>query len=629
MTSPITEHDLFLFNEGTHYRLYDKLGARPVTVGGEKGAWVATWAPDAQRVAVVGDWNGWDASTHPLSPRGSSGIWEGFVPGAKKGDCYKLRIESRHTGYSVEKADPYGILHETPPRTASVLWDFDYTWGDAAWMKSRKQRNALHAPMSIYEVHLGSWRRVPEEGRRPLTYRELARELPAYCARMGFTHVELLPVMEHPFEGSWGYQVTGYFAPTSRFGTPEDFMYLVDQLHQSGIGVILDWVPAHFPTDQHALGYFDGTHLYEHADPRRGFHPDWTTFIFNYGRHEVRSFLISSAMIWLDKYHVDGLRVDGVASMLYLDYSRSEGEWLPNVHGGRENLEAISFLKQMNEAVYKDFPDVQTIAEESTAWPGVSRPVFIGGLGFGLKWDMGWMHDTLAYFKRDPVHRTYHHDELTFRSLYAFHENFVLPLSHDEVVHGKGSLWGRMPGDEWQKAANLRLLFAYQWALSGKKLVFMGGELGQVPEWNHESSVEWHLEDVPRHRGVQTCVADLNRLYRSEPALHELDVDPTGYEWIAGDDRTHSVLSFVRRSKKDERVICAFNFTPVPREGYRLGVGRGGFYRELLNTDAADYGGSGVGNQGGVPAEERGAHGRSHSIAVTLPPLAAVFFKRD
>jgi 1,4-alpha-glucan branching enzyme len=406
-------------------------------------------------------------------------------------------------------------------------------------------------------------------------------------------------------------------------------MYLVDQLHQSGIGVILDWVPAHFPTDQHALGYFDGTHLYEHADPRRGFHPDWTTFIFNYGRHEVRSFLISSAMIWLDKYHVDGLRVDGVASMLYLDYSRSEGEWLPNVHGGRENLEAISFLKQMNEAVYKDFPDVQTIAEESTAWPGVSRPVFIGGLGFGLKWDMGWMHDTLAYFKRDPVHRTYHHDELTFRSLYAFHENFVLPLSHDEVVHGKGSLWGRMPGDEWQKAANLRLLFAYQWALSGKKLVFMGGELGQVPEWNHESSVEWHLEDVPRHRGVQTCVADLNRLYRSEPALHELDVDPTGYEWIAGDDRTHSVLSFVRRSKKDERVICAFNFTPVPREGYRLGVGRGGFYRELLNTDAADYGGSGVGNQGGVPAEERGAHGRSHSIAVTLPPLAAVFFKRD
>jgi len=625
MSSALSEDDIYLFNEGTHHGLGGKLGARLCTHEKQPGAWFSVWAPAAEAVSVVCTENGWNPDAHPLAPRGSSGIWEGFVANAKKGHGYKYAV--RAGGELTLKADPFGVHHETPPKTASVLWDLDYEWGDDAWMQERRKHNALDAPISIYEVHLGSFRRVPEDGNRSLSYRELAPLLADHVTKLGFTHVELLPVMEHPFAGSWGYQVTGFFAPTSRFGTPQDFMFLVDTLHQAGIGVILDWVPAHFPTDEHGLGRFDGTHLYEHADPRRGFHPDWTTYIFNYGRHEVRSFLLSSAMHWLDHYRVDGLRVDGVASMLYLDYSRDEGGWLPNVHGGRENLDAIGFLKQLNESVYREHPDVQTYAEESTSWPMVSRPTSIGGLGFGLKWDMGWMHDTLAYFERDPVHRRHHHSELTFRSIYAFHENFVLPLSHDEVVHMKGSLLSKMPGDEWQKRANLRLLLAYQWAMNGKKLLFMGTELGQLEEWDHDGSLPWHLADEPAHAGIGKLVGDLNALYRNRPALHELDVDPTGYEWVVGDDADQSVLSFMRRSRDDARIICAFNYTPVPREDYRLGVVADGRWEEILNTDAADYGGSGAGNLGGVIADATPSHGRPASIAVTLPPLGAVFFE--
>jgi 1,4-alpha-glucan branching enzyme len=625
MSTALTEDDLYLFNEGTHHSLAQKLGARLCTHEGESGAWFAVWAPGADAVSVVCTENGWNPSADPLSPRGESGIWEGFVSNAKKGDGYKYAIRS--AAGVIEKADPYGIHHETPPKTASVLWDLDYAWGDDVWMASRGAKNALDAPISIYEVHLGSFRRLAEEDNRSLSYREVAEHLAAHVVKLGFTHVELLPVMEHPFGGSWGYQVTGFFAPTSRFGTPDDLMFLVDTLHQAGIGVILDWVPAHFPTDEHGLGRFDGSHLYEHADPRRGFHPDWTTYIFNYGRHEVRSFLLSSAMFWLDRYHVDGLRVDGVASMLYLDYSRSAGEWLPNVHGGRENLEAISFLKQFNEAVYREHPDVQTYAEESTSWPLVSRPTSIGGLGFGLKWDMGWMHDTLAYFTRDPIHRTHHHDELTFRSVYAFQENFVLPLSHDEVVHMKGSLLSKMPGDDWQKRANLRLLLAYQWAMTGKKLLFMGAELAQDTEWDHDSQLPWHLLDDPRCAGIMRLVSDLNEIYRGRPALHQLDTDPTGHEWIVGDDRAQSVLAFMRRDRQDARVICAFNFTPVPRDTYRLGVVAEGRWVEILNTDAEVYGGGGLGNLGGVDTQTEQSHGRPVSIDVTLPPLAAVFFE--
>ncbi|MBW2463531.1 MAG: 1,4-alpha-glucan branching protein GlgB, partial [Deltaproteobacteria bacterium] len=572
------------------------------------------------------DDNGWDPSSHPLVARGGSGIWEGFVANAKKGMRYKYAI---HTEAGiVEKADPLGLHHETPPHTASILWDLDYTWGDEAFIASRPERNALTAPMSIYEVHLGSFRRIPEDGNRSLSYRELAPLLTEHVVSHGFTHVELLPVMEHPFAGSWGYQVTGFFAPTSRFGTPQDFMFLVDTLHQAGIGVILDWVPAHFPTDGHGLGLFDGTHLYEHADPRRGFHPDWTTYIFNYGRHEVRSFLISSALFWLDRYHVDGIRVDGVASMLYLDYSREEGEWIPNEHGGRENLEAIDFLRQFNEMVYERHPDVQTHAEESTSWPMVSRPTSMGGLGFGLKWDLGWMHDTLAHFAREPVHRRHHYDELTFRGLYAFNENFVLPLSHDEVVHLKGSLLSKMPGDEWQRRANLRLLFAYQWATPGKKLLFMGGELGQDSEWDHDGSLSWHLMDQPEHAGIARLVGDLNRLYREQPALHERDVEQGGFEWTVVDDRDQGVIAFSRVARDGARVECAFNFTPVPRHDYRIGVHQTGRYRELLNTDAEVYAGSGVGNQGEVAADEQSHHGRPASMILTLPPLSAVFFER-
>jgi 1,4-alpha-glucan branching enzyme len=511
-----------------------------------------------------------------------------------------------------------------------VIWDLKYEWSDGEWMQRRKAKNSLSAPMSIYEVHLGSWMRVPEENNRSLTYRELAPRLAEYLSRMNFTHVELLPVMEHPFYGSWGYQTTGYFAPTARYGTPQDFMYLVDYLHQHGIGVILDWVPSHFPSDAHGLAYFDGTHLFEHADRRKGFQPDWNTYLFNYGRNEVRSFLISSAMFWLDKYHADGLRVDAVASMLYLDYSRKEGEWLANQYGGRESLEAIDFLQQLNQEAYAEHPDIQTFAEESTSWPLVSRPLYVGGLGFGLKWDMGWMHDTLDYFQHDPIHRKYHHNKLTFRMLYGFTENFQLPLSHDEVVYGKGSLIGKMPGDEWQRFANLRLLYGYKYAQPGKKLMFMGGEFGQVREWAHDSSLDWHLLQYPMHSGLQRWVEQLNLIYRQHPALHELDTDPAGFEWIDCNDSENSIISLLRKgnSAQDEiMVVC--NFTPVPRVGYRLGVPSGGFWTELLNSDAREYGGTGMGNLGGVQAMGRAVHGRPYSVELTLPPLGVLFLKAE
>lgn len=624
----LTEDDLFLFNEGSHFHLYDKLGAHPLQLDGETGTNFAVWAPDAEAVSVVGDFNGWDPHRHPLVPRGVSGIWEGFIPGVGVGTLYKYHVVSRYHGYRIDKADPLGFLHEVPPKTASVVWDLHTQWGDEEWMAGRAARNALDAPISIYEVHLGSWMRVPGEGNRSLSYRELADRLVEHVLAAGFTHVELLPVMEHPFFGSWGYQTTGYFAPSSRYGTPQEFMGLIDRLHQAGIGVILDWVPSHFPTDAHGLAFFDGTHLYEHADMRQGLHPDWNSYIFNYGRKEVASFLISSAFFWLDRYHADGLRVDAVASMLYLDYSRKDGEWIPNRYGGRENLEAIDFLRRLNTAVYERFPGVQTFAEESTAWPMVSRPTYLGGLGFGFKWDMGWMHDTLRYLARDPIHRRFHHTDVTFRGLYAFTENFVLPLSHDEVVHGKGSLLGRMAGDDWQKFANLRLLLAYMVAQPGKKLLFMGGEFGQWREWNHDAQLDWHLLDQPPHQGVLRLVSDLNRAYRSRPALHELDCDPRGFRWIDANDADSSVLTFLRLARDEGGVVAvACNFTPVPRPGYRFGVPRGGTWREILNTDAREYWGSGMGNLGGVTAEAVPWHGHPYSVSVTLPPLAAVFLE--
>jgi 1,4-alpha-glucan branching enzyme len=625
--SLLTDNDLYLFNEGSHFRLHEKLGAHLMTVDGTQGTYFAVWAPDAKSVAVMGDFNGWDRASNPLRPKGQSGIWEGFVPGVSKGALYKYHIASRHKRYTVEKADPFAVHSETPPKTASVVWNLDYGWGDQDWMAGRGRQNALDAPIAIYEVHLGSWMSVPEEGGRSLSYREVAPKLADHVKRMGFTHVEFLPVMEHPFYGSWGYQTTGYFAPTSRYGTPQELMYLIDYLHQQGIGVILDWVPSHFPKDEHGLGYFDGTHLYEHSDPRKGLHPDWDSLIFNYGRKEVQSFLISSALFWLDKYHADGLRVDAVASMLYLDYSREEGEWIPNEYGGRENLEAHAFLRRLNEEVYRSHPEVQTIAEESTAWPMVSRPTYVGGLGFGLKWDMGWMHDTLQYMSRDPVHRRHHHNELTFRMVYAFTENFALPLSHDEVVHGKGSLLGRMPGDDWQKFANLRLLLAYMYAQPGKKLLFMGGEFGQWNEWDHDESLQWQLAQYDRHAGLQRLVEDLNQLYRSEPALHELDCDGAGFEWIDCNDAEHGVLSFLRRSRSGEEIAAVCNFTPVPRHSYRVGVSRRGSWREVLNSDSKHYWGSGQGNLGSVRAAPAGHHGRRYSLSLTLPPLAAVFLK--
>ncbi len=630
-TSLLGDQDLYLFNEGTHSRLYEKLGSHQIRVGRKSGVYFAVWAPDAVQVSVVGDFNGWEPGKNPLHAKGQSGIWEGTIlEGVKKGSVYKYHIVSRFDGYTVLKADPFAVYAEVPPKTGSRVWTLDYEWNDQAWMASRKERNSLEAPISIYEVHLGSWMRVPDEGNRSLTYRELASKLSEYVKGLGFTHVQLMPIMEYPFGGSWGYQTTGYFAPTSRFGTPEDFMFLVDCLHQNEIGVILDWVPSHFPTDEHGLGYFDGTHLYEHADARKGFHPDWSSYIFNYGRNEVRSFLMSSAGSWLKRYHIDGIRVDAVASMLYLDYSREDGEWIPNEYGGNENIDAIEFLRQLNRMIYEDFGDVQTIAEESTAWPMVSRPTYLGGLGFGMKWDMGWMHDTLEYMSKDAVHRKFHQNNLTFRMLYAFQENFVLPLSHDEVVHGKGSLLGKMTGDDWQKFANLRTLYGYMFAQPAKKLLFMGGELGQWNEWNHESSVEWHLTQYPLHAGLKLWVTDLNRLYRNEPALHEVDFSASGFEWIDCGDSDQSVVSLLRWGKSGDSVVMVVcNFTPVPRHNYRVGVPFKGKWQEILNSDGRDYGGSGQGNLGGVEAVPIPFHGRPYSINLTLPPLAAVFFKPE
>jgi 1,4-alpha-glucan branching enzyme len=627
--SLLGDYDIHLLREGRHVRLYDKLGAHLVERDGQRGAQFAVWAPNAEAVSVVGDFNDWKPDVHRLRARADdSGVWEGFVGGTGAGTVYKFHITSRYDGYKVEKADPFAARSETPPRTASVIWPLDYEWGDAEWMARRAGANALGAPMSIYEVHLGSWQRVPEEGQRPLTYRELAPRLANYAREMGFTHIELLPVMEHPFYGSWGYQTTGYFAPSARYGTPQDFMFLVDTLHQAGIGVILDWVPSHFPTDEHGLVYFDGTYLFEHADPKRGFHPEWKSSIFNYGRDEVRSFLASSALFWLDKYHVDGLRVDAVASMLYLDYARRQGEWIPNRFGGRENIDAIGFLRSLNEAVYRDHPDVQTIAEESTAWPMVSRPAYLGGLGFGMKWNMGWMHDALDYFSCDPVYRRFHHDQLTFSIWYAFHENFVLPLSHDEVVHGKSSLLGKMPGDDWQKFANLRALLGYMWTHPGKKLLFMGGEFGQWREWNHDASLDWHLLSHAPHQGLHRFVKDLNRLYRDEPALYERDFDRDGFAWVDLHDSEASVVSYLRfAADRRDCLLVVCNFTPIPRHNYRVGVPRAGFWREVLNGDAPIYGGSGVGNFGGVEAAPLPMHGHYHSISLELPPLAIVCLK--
>jgi 1,4-alpha-glucan branching enzyme len=627
----LTEHDVYLFKEGTHVKLAGKLGAHLTTSGAAQGVQFAVWAPNARYVSVTGEFNGWDKGGNPLQSRpDGSGIWEGFVPGVKHGASYKYHVASRFDGYRVDKADPFAFYAETPPATGSRVWNLDYAWTDEAWMRSRGGANALDAPISVYEVHLGSWRRVPEERNRPLTYREIAQPLTEHVKRLGFTHVEFMPLTEHPFYGSWGYQTTGYFAPTARYGTPQDLMYLIDHLHANGIGVILDWVPSHFPSDEHGLAYFDGTHLFEHADMRKGFHPDWNSYIFNYGRHEVRAFLLSSALFWLDRYHIDGIRVDAVASMLYLDYGRKHGEWIPNEHGGRENLEAILFLRHLNEAVYRDHPDVQTLAEESTSWPMVSRPTYLGGLGFGLKWNMGWMHDTLKYFSNDPMFRKYHQDQLTFSIWYAFSENFMLPLSHDEVVHGKGTLIGRMPGDEWQQFANLRLLFGYMWAHPGKKLLFMGGEFGQRREWQHEESLEWHVLQFAGHAGAQRWVQDLNAAYRAEPALHELDCAADGFEWIETEDRENSTLSFIRKSKQDgEIVLVACNFTPVPRTNHMLGVPRGGTWREILNSDASLYGGSGVGNFGRIESAPISTHGRPHTITATLPPLSVVMFKSE
>lgn len=627
--TPFTSYDLHLFNEGKNSHTYLKMGAQIGFKNSRQGTWFSVWAPGARHVSVIGEFNSWEPDQNPLEPVGHSGVWSGFVEGAKAGQSYKYHIKSPD-GYFVDKADPYAFYSEVPPQTASRIADLNYDWQDGDWMTKRHRMQSHDKPMSIYEVHLGSWKRKPEEGNRSLTYRELADELPRYVEEMGFTHVEFLPVMEHPFYGSWGYQTTGYFSPTSRYGSPQDFMYLVDRLHERNIGIILDWVPSHFPSDEFALGYFNGTHLYEHKDPRLGYHPDWNSLIFNYGRHEVKSFLISSALFWLDKYHIDGLRVDAVASMLYLDYSRKDGEWIPNRHGGRENLEAIEFLKGLNETLYTHFPDVHVIAEESTAWPRVSRPTYVGGLGFGMKWDMGWMHDTLEYFKKDPVHRKYHQNLLTFRMVYAFSENFVLSLSHDEVVYGKGSLLGKMNGDEWQRFANLRTLYAYMFAQPGKKLLFMGNEFAQRSEWNHESSLDWHLlQEDPRHLGIVNLIHDLNSLYKEEEALHELDFSDQGFEYLDASDTLNSVMSFFRRNSKGEKILCVFNLTPVVRENYHLGVDKKGVWKEVLNTDAEIYGGSGRGNQGQAIAEDQPSHGRAFSLSLTLPPLAALFLKPE
>lgn len=624
--SLLTEEDIYLFKAGDHVRLYEKLGAHSMVHDRKHGTLFAVWAPNAREVSVIGDFNRWDPEEHPLKVReDGSGIWEGFIPGVAKGALYKYRILSQLHKKPLEKGDPFAFCWEEPPRTASLVWPLKHTWRDSRWRKEREQNPILKEPFSIYELHLGSWQRKADGSW--LGYRDLADLLVRYIKKMGFTHVEFLPVMEHPFYGSWGYQVTGYFAPTRRYGNPEDLMYLIDRLHRNGIGVILDWVPSHFPTDEFALGEFDGSHLYEHADPRQGFHPDWKSFIFNYGRNEVQSFLKSSALFWLDRYHADGLRVDAVASMLYLDYSRKKGEWIPNRYGGRENLEAIEFLKKLNEAVYRFHPGTDTYAEESTDWPQVTRPTYVGGLGFGCKWNMGWMHDTLVYFSKEAIHRKFHQDRLTFSLWYAFHENFILPLSHDEVVHGKNSLWGKMPGDTWQKFAGLRLLFGWQFMHPGKKLLFMGSEFAQQNEWSHETGLDWHLLEQTSHKGMQLWVRDLNHLYRHEPALYEGDFKEQGFRWIDFSDNESSVVGFMRKSLSGgSPILVVCNFTPVERTEYLIGVPSGGHWVELLNSDANEYGGSGSGNLGKVLAFHRSRHGLEYSLTLTLPPLSLLIF---
>ncbi len=627
----LTDFDIHLLHEGTHLDQYERLGSHLTRVGEVNGVTFAVWAPNAERVSVVGNFNHWDGRTHPMRNRGESGIWEIFVPGLTEGEIYKFEIRSREAGALYTKSDPFAFRFEPPPRTGSIVCSIDgYAWGDADWMAARASRNPLEAPMAVYEVHLGSWKRKLEEGNRYLTYLELADELVPYVRDMGYTHIELLPVSEHPFDGSWGYQTLGYFAPTARFGPPEGFMAFVDRCHRSGIGVILDWVPAHFPKDGHGLNYFDGSHLYEHADPRKGEHSDWGTLVFNYGRREVANFLLSNALFWLEKYHIDGLRVDAVASMLYLDYSRNPGEWIPNEFGGRENLEAIAFLKRMNELVHAKHPGAITLAEESTAWPMVSRPVYLGGLGFTFKWNMGWMHDMLGFIEKEPIHRKFHFGTLTFSLLYAFHENFVLPFSHDEVVHQKRALLDKMPGDLWQMFANLRLLYAYMYAHPGKKLLFMGGEFGQWEEWNHDASLSWHLLQWDSHRGVQGLVRDLNHLCKESPALHEVDFRPEGFEWIDFHDVDHSIVSFLRRAKDPEDfLVCTFNFTPVLRKDYRVGVPAPGLYRAVFNSDSEFYGGSNAGGVDPTPAEDVSWNGRPWSVKLTLPPLGALFLRRS
>lgn len=625
----LSEFDVHLLGEGTHYRNYERLGAHLVERQGIRGVAFAVWAPNAQRVSVVGNFNHWDGRRHPMRNLGTSGIWEIFIPDLCQGEVYKYEIKSRYNGYMVQKTDPYGFAAEARPRTASVVWDVTgFAWNDGEWMVGRASTQGFDKPLSVYEVHLGSWKRTGEGGAEFLNYRDLADQLAAHLDHTQFTHVELLPISEHPFDGSWGYQPVGYFAPTSRFGSPDDFAYFVDTMHRHGFGVILDWVPAHFPNDEHGLGYFDGTHLYEHSDPRLGEHRDWGTKIFNYGRPEVRNFLLGNALFWLERYHIDGLRVDAVASMIYLDYSRKPGEWIPNMYGGNENLDAIDFLKRLNEVCHREHPGILTIAEESTSFTGVSRPTYLGGLGFSLKWNMGWMNDTLRYMAHDPIHRKYEHGGLTFSMIYAFTENFLLPLSHDEVVHGKGSLLDKMPGDIWQKFANLRLLYGYMFGHPGKKLLFMGDEFAQWREWNHDESIDWHLLQWRDHQGIFSLVRDLNTLYRQQPALHEVDFEWQGYEWLEIHDWENSVIAFLRRAKRPEdSIVVVCNFTPVPRENHRIGVPAGGYYREILNTDACHYGGSNVGNEGGVWAIPSQHGSLPFQLNLKLPPLGVLFLK--
>lgn len=626
--SLFSDFDINLFKSGKHYRLYEKFGSHITTLDGVKGTYFAVWAPSAKAVSVIGDFNYWMEGEHQLNVRwDESGIWEGFIPNVGKGSTYKYKIQSNNNDIKTEKADPYARRCEHPPKTASVVWEDNYSWKDTKWMKKRKKNNALDAPYSVYEVHLGSWKRKIEENRF-LSYTELSEELVTYVKDMNFTHVELMPVMEYPYDPSWGYQLTGYFAPTSRFGYPEEFKLLVDKLHQNNIGIILDWVPSHFPEDAHGLGFFDGTCLYEHPDKRKGYHPDWKSLIFNYGRNEIKSFLISNAIFWLDQYHADGLRVDAVASMLFLDYSRDEGEWEPNIYGGRENLDAIAFMKELNEEVYKSFPDVQTIAEESTSFPMVSKPTFLGGLGFGMKWMMGWMHDTLQYFAKEPVYRKHHQNDLTFSMTYAFTENFMLPLSHDEVVYGKSSMLRKMPGDEWQSFANLRLLYSYMFTHPGTKLLFQGAEFGQSEEWNFQESLDWHLTQYNVHKGVQKLIKDLNAFYKKEPALHQKQFSAEGFEWIDYTDAENSVLVYIRHGNEaSDDIIIAINMTPIPREQYRIGLPKMGKLKEIFNSDLKKYSGTGDFKNKIMISEKKEWQFRAHSVEITIPPLGMVAFK--